>query len=222
MMKHEIELITDFPAIIADMLINDTVDISLVPVATILSLAEHHIITDYCIGTNDEVASVCLFSDVPINNIETILLDYQSRSSVGLLKILLRDFWNLKPELIDGETGYENKISGSTAGLVIGDRAFLQRKKNKFIYDLGSAWKEMTGMPFVFAAWIANKRLSKNFITNFNNSTSEGLKHLPEIIASNPFPPYNLNKYYTENISFDLDDAKKSGLKEYLKRLKTL
>ena len=221
-MKHEIELITDFPASIADMLINDTVDISLVPVATILSLAEHHIISDYCIGSNDEVASVCLFSDVPINNIETIILDYQSRSSVGLLKILLRDFWNLKPELIDGETGYENKISGSTAGLVIGDRAFLQRRKNKFIYDLGSAWKDMTEMPFVFAAWIANKRLSENFIVQFNAATSEGLKHLPEIIAANKYPHYNLNKYYTENISFDLDDEKKRGLEEYLKRLKTL
>ena len=73
MMKNEIELVTDFPASIADMLITDKVDISLVPVATIPFLKEYHIITDYCIGSTGEVASVCLFSDVPIKEIKTIL-----------------------------------------------------------------------------------------------------------------------------------------------------
>ncbi len=222
MMMEDIELVTDFPASIADMLINDEVDISLVPVATIPALKEHHIITDYCIGTNGEVASVCLFSDVPINEIKSILLDYQSRSSVGLLKILIKDFWKINVEFLSSAEGYENKISGATAGLVIGDRAFIQRKKRKYIYDLGSAWKEMTGLPFVFAAWIANKKLSEAFITNFNAATSEGFKHLPEIIGANPHPNYDLKKYYTENISFNLDDEKRKGLEEYLSRLGNL
>ncbi|MCY7292468.1 MAG: menaquinone biosynthesis protein, partial [Ferruginibacter sp.] len=186
LMKEEIELITDFPANIADMLLHDEVDISLVPVATIPFLKEYHIITDYCIGTTGEVASVCLFSDVPLHEIKTILLDYQSRSSVGLLKILLKDYWKIKVELVSASAGYEDKITGTTAGLVIGDRAFIQRKKSNYIYDLGTAWKEMTGMPFVFAAWIANKKLSETFITNFNAATSEGLNNLSEIIAANP------------------------------------
>ena len=222
MMKDEIELVTDFPASIADMLINDKVDISLVPVATIPFLKEYHIITDYCIGAKGDVASVCLFSDVPLKEIKTILLDYQSRSSVGLLKVLLKDFWKLNVELVSGGIGYENNINSSTAGLVIGDRAFIQRKKRKYIYDLGGAWKEMTGLSFVFAAWIANKKLPKAFITNFNTSTSRGLNHLPEIIAANPYPHYNLNQYYIKNISFNLDDEKRKGLDEFLKRLKNL
>ena len=222
LMKDEIELITDFPASIADMLINDEVDISLVPVATIPLLKECHIITNYCIGTTADVASVCLFSDVPLAEIKTILLDYQSRSSVGLLKIILKDFWKINVELVSGEVGYEEKIKGSTAGLVIGDRAFIQRKKSNYIYDLGSAWKEMTGLPFVFAAWIANKKLPETFITNFNKATGEGLQHLPEIIAANPYPHYDLNEYYTKNISFNLDDEKRKGLEEYLGRLQTV
>ena len=219
LMKDEIELITDFPASIADMLINDEVDISLVPVATIPFLKEYHIITNYCIGTTADVASVCLFSDVPLAEIKTILLDYQSRSSVGLLKIILKDFWKINVELVIGGVGYEEKIKGSTAGLVIGDRAFIQRKKSNYIYDLGSAWKEMTGLPFVFAAWIANKKLPETFITNFNNATGEGLQHLPEIIVANPYPHYDLHEYYSKNISFNLDDEKRKGLKEYLGRL---
>ena len=221
-MKDEIELVTDFPASIADMLINDHVDISLVPVAIIPFLKEYYIITDYCIGSNGEVASVCLFSDVPLNEIKTILLDYQSRSSVGLLKVLLKYFWKLDVKLENADEGYEEEIGDSTAGLVIGDRAFIQRKKKKYMYDLGAAWKEMTGLPFVFAAWIANKKLPENFITKFNAATGKGLKYLPEIIAANPYPYYNLNEYYTKNISFNLNEEKLKGLEEYLKRLKLL
>ena len=222
MMKNEVELVTDFPASIADMLINNEVDVALLPVATIPLLSEYHIITDYCIGTTGEVASVCLFSDVPLTDIKTILLDYQSRSSVGLLKILLKDYWKIKVDLVNADAGYEENITGSIAGLVIGDRAFLQRKKSEYIYDLGTAWKEMTGLPFLFAAWIANKKLPQKFIENFNEATGEGFKQLPEIIAAHPYPYYDLKKYFTKNISFMLDDDKRRGMKEYLKRFKDL
>ena len=222
MMINEVELITDFPASIADMLINDEVDIALVPVATIPLLNEYHIITDYCIGTTGEVASVCLFSDVPLTEIKTILLDYQSRSSVGLLRILLKDYWKLNVDLISANANYEEKILGTTAGLVIGDRAFIQRKKSKYIFDLGTAWKEMTGLPFLFAAWIANKKLPQTFVEKFNQTTGEGLNNLSEIIAVNPCPHYDLKKYYEQNISFNLDDDKQRGLVEYLKRMREL
>ncbi len=216
MMKDEVELITDFPASIADMLISDEVDVALVPVATIPMLKEHYIITDYCIGTEGEVASVCLFSDVPLDEIEIILLDYQSRSSVGLLKILLKEYWKITPKLIYAEAGYEGNIVGKTAGLVIGDRAFIQREKSKYIYDLGGAWLKMTGLPFVFAAWVANKKLSESFIADFNKTTSVGLQHLQEIIASNHYEHYDLAKYYEGNISFNLDGKKRSGMELYL------
>jgi chorismate dehydratase len=219
MMKDEVELLTDFPANIATMLINDEVDIALLPVATISSLKEYHIITNYCIGTIGEVASVCLFSDVPLEEIDTILLDYQSKSSVGLLKILLKEYWKIAPTLVFAETGYEKNISGNTAGLVIGDRAFAQRKINRYIYDLGSAWFDMTGLPFVFAAWVANKKISEKFISDFNNASGEGLKQIDTIINANSFDAYDLEKYYKHNISFTLDDKKKKALTLYLEKL---
>lgn len=222
MMKNEVELLADFPASIADMLISNEVDIALVPVATIPLLKEYHIISDYCIGATGEVASVCLFSDVPLKEIQTILLDYQSRSSVGLLKILLKDYWKLNISLISADADYEEKILGTTAGLVIGDRAFIQRNKSKYIYDLGTAWKEMTGLPFLFAAWIANKKLPQTFVEKFNQTTGKGLTNLTEIILANPYTHYDLKKYYEENISYNLDDDKLRGLKEYLKRLRDL
>jgi len=99
MMNNEIELIEDYPSSIAGMLLDNVIDVGLVPVAIIPRLKEHHIIGDYCIGTSGEVASVCLFSDVPIEQAEEVLLDYQSRTSVRLAKILLKEYWKVNPLL---------------------------------------------------------------------------------------------------------------------------
>jgi chorismate dehydratase len=66
-------------------------------VTIIPQLKEHYIISDYCIGCDGEVGSVCLFSEVPLEKIERILLDYQSTTSIGLLKILIKEFWKINP-----------------------------------------------------------------------------------------------------------------------------
>ena len=139
-------------AVCADKLVNDEVDLALVPIVVIPSLREPHIISNYCIGANGAVETVCLFSDVPISEIASIYLDYQSRTSVALLKILLKEYWGLDPEFKDAELGFEESISGINAALVIGDRAFGLNRKHQYVYDLSAIWKEMTGFPFVFAS----------------------------------------------------------------------
>lgn len=218
-MKGEVELLLDYPARIAKMLQEDEVDIGLVPVAAIPRLKEHHIISDYCIGTSGEVASVCLFSNVPMAEIKSVLLDYQSRTSVALFRLLLKEYWKISPTLIEGTPGYEHDIGGTTAGLVIGDRALQQRKRSPYIYDLGSAWKDMTGLPFVFAAWVANKALPPSFIDSFNAATGKGFAHLEAIVSAHPFPAYDLHAYYTANIDYRLDAEKRKALKLFLEFL---
>ena len=218
MMQDIVELSFEFPSKVASQLMNDEIDIGLVPVAAIPYLKEHHIISDFCIGTEGEVASVCLFSDVPLQKIETILLDYQSRTSVILLQIILKDHWKIAPKIIIAESGYESEITGTTAGLVIGDRAFIQRKKSKYHFDLGLAWKEMTGLPFVFAAWVSNKELSDVFIKRFNEAISEGLTHKKEISDAILYEEYDLLKYYEENISYELNLSKRNALNLFLEK----
>lgn len=203
MMNNEVELLIDYPSNIGNKLVNDEIDIGLIPIADLPSLTEYHIISDYCIACDGEVASVCLFSEVPLAEIKTILLDYQSRTSVGLLKILLKEFWNIYPVLIDAAEGYESDIKGTTAGLIIGDRAFHQRLKSKYIFDLGIAWKQMTGGPFVFAAWVSNKKLSPGFINMFNNANKFGLDNINDVVADNPYALYDLFHYYSTNIKFN-------------------
>ncbi len=220
MMKEEIELIEDYPSNIATMLLNDEIDIGLVPVAIIPKLKEHYIISDYCIGATGEVASVCLFSNVPINEVKEVLLDYQSRTSVQLAKILLKEYWKATPLLTDAKADFREHIKGTTGGLVIGDRAFEQRKVSAYAYDLGKAWKDFTGLPFVFAAWISNKKLDNGFINRFNAATGAGLEEIDSIVRKNPYFLFDLKRYFTEYISYTLDDKKTAGLSLFLEKLK--
>ena len=216
MMSDRIELGFDYPAKVAAQLLNDEVDLGLIPVAVIPKLAEQYIVSDYCIGASKAVASVCLFSDVPLNEIKKILVDYQSRTSAALLTILLRDLWKISPKLVDTANGYQQNIKGTTAGLVIGDRALSQRQYSKYIYDLAEAWQEMTGLPFVFAAWVANKKLPDGFADSFNIATGEGFKHIDEIVSALDFPDYDMHYYYLENIDYNLDEKKRKAIQLFL------
>lgn len=205
------------------MLIDDEVDVGLIPVAATLKMNHWEIVGNYCIGSEGPVASVCIFSEVPIQEIRRVYLDYQSRTSVNLARILLRDYWKKEVELIDA-TGedYRDDIKGTTAGVVIGDRALQQRLRSPFIYDLGEAWKLHTGLPFVFAAWIANKSLPQAFVDSFDEANALGLQHLDQVIAENPFPIFDLGKYYRQNISYRLTSQKIKGLETFLSSLKSL
>ena len=216
MMNEQVKIIYDYPAAIAAMLLSDEIDVGLVPVAIIPKLKEAHIITDYCIGTENEVASVCLFSEVELHKANTILLDYQSRTSSALTKLLVRDYWKLNPEYLATGTDYRQHIKGTTAGLVIGDRALSQRKISPYFYDLGSAWKDFTGLPFVFAMWVSNKKLDDDFIRQFNEANKFGLENIDKVIASHPFPDYDLYTYYNHNMSYRLNEDKMKGLQTFL------
>jgi chorismate dehydratase len=218
---NDIELIEDTPARLAELLSNNEIDIGLIPVAAIPQLEKYFIAGDYCIATETEVASVCLFSEVPLNEIRTVFLDYQSRSSVALLKWLIKEYWGIHPEIIQAtDDSYRKKIQGTTAGLVIGDRAFEQRKISTFIYDLASEWRYITGLPFVFAAWISIKPLPTSFIQQFNEANAIGLNHIDEIVEALQFELFDLKKYYKLHLSYILDERKKKGMELFLKYIK--
>jgi chorismate dehydratase len=219
MMKDSVELVIDYPAKIADSLLNNEIDIGLIPVAVIPQMKEYHIISDYGIACDGEVASVCLFSEVPLHEIKTVLLDYQSRTSVVLAQILMKEFWKIDPVLENTEGDFRNKIKGSVAAVVIGDRALELRKTAAYIYDLGLAWKQFTGMPFVFAAWVSNKPIEDTFVSEFNRANAFGLNQVKKIVELNPYSFFDLEKYYTACIIYSFDAAKKRGMELFLSKL---
>lgn len=213
------ELIVDYPAQLAGLLADGSIDMALLPVAAIPGIAGAHIVSDYGIAADGNVVSVAIFSHVPIEEIRTVYLDYQSRTSVRLAQLLFEKHWKMQVEYRPATENYIEYINGHNAGVIIGDRALKQLHNFEYIYDLSAAWKEYTGLDFVFAAWVANKPLPADFVASFNEANAEGLKHLEEVIAENPFPYYDLHTYYTDNIKFKLDEDKKKGLARFLELL---
>lgn len=221
-----VDLQLDIPSQCARKLVDGQVDIGLIPVAVIPELKEQYIISDYCIGAIGKVSSVMLYSEVPLQSIKKILLDYQSRTSVTLVQILAREFWNIHPEWVAASHNYENQIHGNTAAVIIGDRTFGLENKYPFVYDLSEEWQKFTGLPFVFACWVANKKLPDAFVTSFNAALKYGLDHrkhlIHELIQKGAYK-IDVEKYLTKSISYDYDVAKKQALKlflEYMAKLK--
>ena len=212
------ELSLDNPAQCAVKLKQGKADIGLVPVAILPELENYHIISDYCIGAKGKVASVCLYSDEPLEKIKGIKLDYQSRTSVRLIKILAKHLWKVNPEWLPTEEGYEKEIQGDIAGLVIGDRSFNMRKY-EYVYDLSEEWEKLTDKPFVFACWVSLKPLSKEFIQQFNQALSLGIKNVDKLIdaiGAEILDRKQLENYLKYNIKYQFGVEEKSALTLFL------
>lgn len=221
--RDDIELTLDYPSNLVKALKNDQIDIGLIPVAALAEMEAYHIVSDYCIGTEGEVASVCVFSDVPLEEIDTVLLDYQSRTSVLLCKILFAQHWKKSVQFINAEDEtYIEKIKGNVAGLVIGDRALRIRDRFKFIYDLGMGWKEMTGLPFVFAVWAVKKPINAKFIPSLNEAFGLGLSKINLIIKDNDESNYPMDMYFRKNISYVLTKDMRASMELFLSFIKNI
>ncbi len=213
-LEAEIDLQLNIPSTCAALMISGEADLALMPVAAIPSLTDPRIISDYGIGCDGPVRTVCLYSHVPLQSIESVFLDFHSRTSVQLVQLLFKHHWKRNIQFIPATTGFENEISGTTAGLIIGDRAIELETQFPYIYDLGQAWKEFTGLPFVFAAWVTTRQLDRNFLHRFNEALALGIQHIPELMYLLPTPHsgFNLREYFDRYISYDLNEKSKMAL----------
>lgn len=222
---QSIELSKDIPSECARKLLNNEVDLGLIPVAVIPKLDYAELHSDYCIGAVGKVESVLLLSDVPLHEIESIYLDYQSRTSVKLCQLLCERFWNIEVKYLKADSNYEQNIKGNTAGVIIGDRTFNLHREFEFTYDLSEEWMKWQNLPFVFAAWVSNKKLPDSFLQHFNQVLSHGLENIDESIAhynSHQLSSEGQKRYLKEFIDYNFDDDKKNGLNRFLEEIKSL
>lgn len=219
----QIDLSLDMPADCAQKLIDDKADIGLIPVAAALSLPEWHIVSAYCIGAVGPVNSVFIFSNCDIREATTVQLDPQSRSSNNLARVLLKNYWQVKPELIVDSPDYAEATDIKTAFVQIGDRTFGKTDKYPFVYDLAEEWQKFTGLPMVFAAWIANKPIADDFIAEFDKALKYGLDHRNELLKELPTrPDFDLEDYLMHRLDFDLSEDKRKALYLFLDYIQNL
>lgn len=213
---QSIELSLDIPSVCADKLLANQVDIGLVPVATLLRLPTYYLVSDYCIGAKGAVNSVFIFSHLPIEEIRSIRLDTQSRTSNLLAKVLLKNFWKKEVDWVS---------SGNADAFVeIGDRTFGKKDKYAFSYDLSECWFNYTHMPFVFATWVSTKKLPATFIASFNQALHQGLKEMDVVINELEQKPMNMNirEYLTQSLDYEFNEEKQTALAHFLKLAQAL
>jgi chorismate dehydratase len=213
---------TDHPAVCARKLMEGSADIGLIPVAAIPRVPGSRIISDYCIGTNGNVRTVMLLSNCPFDQLTVINLDYRSVSSVTLVKVLAKHFWkkDFKWKDTSEKTDFFN-IECHESVVLIGDQCFESESKFTYGIDLALEWKKFTGLPFVFACWVANRDIDSEFLQLFNNALKDGVENIQAVVRDNGDTGIIKNEdlfgYLTKNIDFLLDEKKREAMYLFLK-----
>jgi len=219
-MTNIIELSFDYPARLVEQLKIGTIDVGLIPVAAINRIPGAKVVGRHGIAADGAVGSVALFSHCPMEQIEVILLDYQSRTSVALARFLLRNHWKKNVRFLASQGDeYMNEIRGKTGGLIIGDRALVSASKFPYMYDLASAWKQHTGLPFVFAVWVTTLELSPSFLMDFERANEIGLNRIGMLAEEWALPGVDMLSYFKDKIRYELDAQMQEGLQLFLNNL---
>ncbi|HOW09871.1 MAG TPA: menaquinone biosynthesis protein [Bacteroidales bacterium] len=219
------DLKTDHPSDCAEKIISAKADLGLIPVGAIPFVNEPFILSDYCIGANGKVRTVQMMGNSCIEKIDRVYLDFRSRTSVRLIKVLAEKYWNRRFIWEETSSGFDfASISGNEAVVLIGDQCFELENNYEYKWDLAEEWKKFTGLPFVFACWVANKALPDAFLNDFNDALSLGVNNIDLVTEkfsnTGPITGRNLERYLKENIDFILDREKRKAMDLFFKFLK--
>lgn len=215
------------PAECAVALRENRCDMALVPAGALIDFQGIHLMKDHCIGADGPVTSVFVFSEVPITAATDLLLDPHSRTSNALTRILLRRFWQHDLNLHATQTRDFDRISGTTAGVAIGDRAYKLRGRYQYEYDLAEVWKSWTGLPFVFAVWAFRpEQVPADMLPRLRAALEAGRLQRADSAArwaaQYGYTPEQAHAYLCEAIMFDMNADAHTALRLYTKELQAL
>ena len=215
------EITVDLPSRLADSLAAGQLDVALIPSIEYFRNPDWTVVSDACVACDGPVRSVKLFGRVPIEQVRTLALDEGSRTSAALVRILLKERFGVEPQLCPLPIGASLEDSQVDAAMLIGDRAMLpMRGRYEFVWDLGQQWSQWTGLPFVFAMWIARSGVDLQDIDEvLTAARDEGVANLAEI-ARQAAPGLGLSEdacldYLRDNLDFQLHDRQRRGLQQF-------
>ena len=222
-----VRLWMDLPSRLADQLGRGELDLGLIPSVEYLrgAASGYEILPGFAIAAKGPVRSVKLFSRVPFDEIRRLALDEGSRTSQALTRVWLDAAHGVRPEVIETlPMGGSALESTADAVLVIGDRAMLVPDAPfHSVVDLAEAWRDLTGLPFVFALWVARPGVDLGDLpAALDRCRVEGLAHAEEIADENG-PKLGLDRetcvdYLTRVLSYDLGEPELAGLRLFAAR----
>ncbi len=229
----EVDLIKGNPTDLNRMLADNLLDLA--PISSIAyarNYRDYVLMPEISISADGEVKSIYLFSKLPIEQLDgkKIALTNISATSQALLRIIMAKKYGLAPDYFSSTPKLGAMLIEADAALLIGDDA-LRAKYNQdprlFAYDLGKEWKEMTGLPMVFAVWAIRKDFMEKKLEqvqiikdSFIDSMNYSLAHIEDVAckaAQWEEIPANYLVDYFNSLRFDFDERKQEGLIQYYK-----
>jgi chorismate dehydratase len=215
------EVIYDFPSRLADRLADGDLDVAMIPSVEYARHPGYRIVSDACIACRGPVLSVKLYGRVPPEKIRTLALDEGSRTSAVLSQILLREQFDIRPEIQPLPLGSDISEVAADAVLLIGDRGMATvNGKFDFIWDLGERWMAWSGLPFVFALWIARPNIESQCLAKaLADARDQGLRCLEEIAAKEA-PKLAISEaecltYLRDHLHFCFGEREQAGLQRF-------
>jgi chorismate dehydratase len=208
------------PSELAGMLARGEIAAALVSSFEYLRTPGYKIVPNISIATQDEVLSVRAFTRVPWRFTQSVALDTSSLTSAALLKILLADVYDAHPDFINHAPDLDAMLAVADAGLLIGDAGMLASDKGLFTLDLGSAWRRLTGLPFVYACWIGSaENITPDLVYALKTAKAWGLSQLGQIAVEQAeklqCPEALCRRFLTEIMDYDLGEEELHGLEEF-------
>jgi len=212
----ETEIVHLTPSRIADALADGSLDIGLVPVAALASHPEWHVVPGLGIASEGPVRSVLLVSKVAPERITRLVLDPASRTSNQLARLWLRHRKGITPDVLPGPPRLTERLELGDATVVIGDEALLWPATHLTSIDLGGAWTEWTGLPFVFAVWAGPKALPElrpAFLKCYELNAGRLNRLAQEVDGARA---KLFESYWSQSIRYRLGERENQGFMRYL------
>ncbi|MCW5943230.1 MAG: menaquinone biosynthesis protein [Fimbriimonadaceae bacterium] len=175
------------------------------------------------ISSLGEAESVRLFSKVPFERIETLALDQSSLTSNGLVRVLLAERFGVRPEARPEAPDLEAMLAQYDAALLIGDKGMLADEADLRVLDLGAAWNEWTGLPFVWALWIGRDEPQPEVAEALRHARAWGeaftLRFSDEVAFAAGWDPDRCRRYLTETMNYRLTPSHREAFRLFGERL---
>jgi chorismate dehydratase len=239
--KLEAELVTGVPSALNAQMARGQLDVSVVSAIEYARASERYVLLpDLAISCDGPVRSVLLLSRLPAPELggRRVMVSRSSMTSVALVELLFENVWHARPEFVPGdaeltdvarfaEEPHDARLVIGDAALVLGaQRSTLNAPAYPFVYDLGAEWKQWTGLPFVFAVWVAQRSTSVDRALAVHAtliaSRAWGLQHLDRLAeraAESSGVDTGACREYLSGLDYGLSYPHLSGLTEFFRRL---
>ena len=215
----------DVPSRVAERLHAGEIDLGMIP-SIEYALGRYAIVPGIAIGSRGPVRSVSLYLSRPLEEVRRVALDTSSRTSVALLKVLLRERLGRDPEYVEMAPALGDMLAVADAALLIGDPA-LDQHMDILKIDVGEEWTRLTGLPFVYAFWAGPLGVvTPTGVGRLQAALAAGLGAFSEIAARHaggvPERIAVYEEYLRINVVYRLDDQEIAGLREFYRRAHVL